>query len=124
MLKLYVHLGPRQRLLVQGNRSDEDDSGEISSPVLGTIALPSAASTIADTANSGILRHTAVLSRSTLPESSVSYQKGRRGSNLDREGRFEPILILLASGFQQKGRPFNGKQGPTTRRTHVHPDMH
>jgi outer membrane receptor protein involved in Fe transport len=116
MLKLDVNLGPRQRLLVQGNRSDEDDSGEISSPVLGTIALPSAASSISDTANSGIVRHTAVLTGSTFLESSVSYQKGRRGSNLDREGRFEPILILLASGFQQTGAPFNGKQDRTSRR--------
>ena len=116
MLKLDVNLGPRQRLLVQGNRSDEDDSGEISSPVLGTTALPSAASTITDTANSGIVRHTAVLSASTFLESSVSYQKGRRGSNLDREGRFEPILILLASGFQQTGAPFNGKQDRTSKR--------
>ena len=116
MLKLDVNLGPRQRLLLQGNRSDEDDSGEISSPVLGTIALPSAASAISDTANSGILRHTAVLSGSTFLESSVSYQKGQRGSNLDREGRFEPILILLASGFQQTGAPFNGKQDRHSKR--------
>ena len=69
-----------------------------------------------DTANSGIVRHTAVLCGSTFLESSVSYQKGRRGSNLDREGRFEPILILLASGFQQTGAPFNGKQDRTSKR--------
>jgi hypothetical protein len=62
------------------------------------------------------VRHTAVLSGSTFLESSVSYQKGRRGSNLDREGRFEPILILLASGFQQTGAPFNGKQDRTSKR--------
>jgi outer membrane receptor protein involved in Fe transport len=116
MLKLDLNLGPRQRLLLQGNRSDEDDSGEISSPVLGTTALPSAASGITDTANSGIVRHTAVLTGSTFLESSVSYQKGRHGSNLDREGRFEPILILLASGFQQTGAPFSGKQDRTSRR--------
>src|SRR4029078_9867242 len=110
MPNLDVNLGPRQRLLVQGNRSDEDDSGEISSAVLGTIALPSAASTIADPAHPCTLRHTPSLSGSTFLESSVSYQKGRRGSTLDREGRFEPILILLASGLQQTERAFHWKQ--------------
>ena len=116
MLKLDANLGPKQRLLLQGNRSDEDNSGEISSPVLGTTALPSAASSTSHTANSGILRHTAVLTGSTFLESSVSYQKGQQGSNLDRSGRFEPILILLASGFQQTGAPFSGKQDRTSRR--------
>src|SRR5258706_207693 len=71
MLKLDLNLGPRQRLLLQGNRSDEDDAGEISSPVLGTTALPSAASGITGTANSGIVRHTAVLTGSTFLESSL-----------------------------------------------------
>lgn len=116
MLKLDVNLGPKQRLLLQGNRSDEDDSGEISSPVLGTTALPSAASATSETANSGIVRHTAVLTASTFLETSVSYQKGQLGTNLDREGRFEPILILLPTGFQQTGAPFSGKQDRTSRR--------
>ena len=49
-------------------------------------------------------------------ESAVTYQKGRIGSNLDRDGRFEPILILLASGFQQTGAPFSGKQDRTSKR--------
>jgi hypothetical protein len=119
MVKFDVNLGPKQRLLIQGNRSDEDDSGEISSPVLGTTALPSAASASTETANSGTVRHTAFLNSSTFLESALSYQKGRIGSNLDREGRFEPILILLTSafgGFQQTGAPFGGKQDRTSKR--------
>ncbi len=116
MLKLDWNLGPKQRLLLQANRSDQDQTGEISSPVLGTTALPSAASSVARTANAGALRHTAILNPNTFLESSVSLIKGRLGSNLDREGRFEPILILLASGFQQTGAPFNGKQDRTTDR--------
>jgi len=116
MLKLDLNLGARQRFLIQGNRSDGEDSGEISSPILGTIALPSAASAVSETANSGIARHTAVLTPSTFLETSVSYQKGRLGSNLDRSGRFEPVLILLASGFQQTAAPFTGKQDRTSRR--------
>ncbi|MFI5183112.1 MAG: TonB-dependent receptor domain-containing protein [Vicinamibacteria bacterium] len=116
MVKFDVNLGPRQRLLIQANRSDQDDSGEISSPVLGTIALPSAASASTETANTGTIRHTAFLSSSTFLESAVAYQKGRLGDNLDRPGRFEPILILLASGFQQTGAPFDGKQDRTSKR--------
>jgi outer membrane receptor protein involved in Fe transport len=116
MLKFDVNLGPRQRLLVQGNHSDEDNSGEISSPILGTTALPSAASATSNTASSGIVRHTAVLNTSTFLESSVSYQKGQLGTNLDRAGRFEPILILLPTGFQQTGAPFNGKQDRDSKR--------
>ena len=116
LVKFDVNLGSKQRLLIQGNRSDQDDSGEISSPVLGTIALPSAASAGTETANSGTVRHTAFLNPSTFLESAVTYQKGRVGSNLDRTGRFEPILILLASGFQQTAAPFNGKQDRTSKR--------
>jgi outer membrane receptor protein involved in Fe transport len=116
MLKLDLNLGPKQRLLVQANRSDQDVAGEISSPILGTTALPSAAASVTRTANAGTVRHTAFLNPHTFLESSVSLTKGRLGDNLDREGRFEPILILLASGFQQTGAPFNGKQDRTTRR--------
>ena len=119
MLKLDLNLGPKQRLLVQGNRSDESDAGEISSPVLGTTALPSAASGTTDVATSGIVRHTASLNETMFLESSVSYQKGRLGTNLDRSGRFEPILILLASGFQQTGAPFTGKQERTSHRAQL-----
>ncbi len=116
MIKLDFNLGSNQRLFVQANRSDQDVSGEISSPVLGTLALPSAASAVERTANAGIVRHTALLNPSTFLESSVSLTKGRLGNNLDREGRFEPILILLASGFQQTAAPFNGKTDRTTKR--------
>lgn len=116
MVKLDFNLGARQRLLVQANRSDQDVTGEISSPVLGTVALPSAAASVTRTANAGIVRHTAILGANTFLESSASLLKGRLGNNLDREGRFEPILILLLSGFQQTGAPFNGKQDRTTRR--------
>jgi outer membrane receptor protein involved in Fe transport len=116
LVKFDVNLGPKQRLLIQWNRSDQDDSGEISSPVLGTTALPSAASDSTETANSATIRHTALLGPSTFLESAVTYQKGRIGSNLDRSGRFEPILILLAGGFEQTGAPFGGKQDRTSKR--------
>jgi outer membrane receptor protein involved in Fe transport len=119
MLKLDVNLGSKQRLFVQANRSDQDVAGEISSPILGTTALPSAAASVTRTANAGTVRHTALLNANTFLESSVSVMKGRLGDNLDREGRFEPILILLASGFQQTGAPFNGKQDRTTRRFQI-----
>src|SRR5262249_60840219 len=66
--------------------------------------------------NAGAVPHTALLNPSTFLESSAPLTKGRLGNNLDREGRFEPILILLASGFQQTAAPFNGKQDRTTKR--------
>jgi outer membrane receptor protein involved in Fe transport len=116
MVKLDFNLGSSQRLFVQANRSDQDLSGEISSPVLGTLALPSAASAVTRTANAGVVRHTALLNPSTFLESSASLIKGRLGNNLDREGRFEPILVLLLTGFQQTAAPFNGKQDRTTKR--------
>ena len=119
MVKFDINLGSKQRLLLRGNRSDQDDSGEISSPVVGTIALPSAASGVTRTANLGLARHTALLNANTFLESSVSVSKGRLGRNLDREGRFEPILALLASGFLQTGGSFNGKQDRTITRSQI-----
>ena len=59
MIKLDWNLKPNHRLFFQANRSDEDVAGEISSPVLGTIALPSAERSVDRTANAGILRHPA-----------------------------------------------------------------
>jgi hypothetical protein len=116
MLKLDWSLSANQRLFLQANRSDEDVGGEISSPVLGTIALPSAQRSVQRTANAGILRHTGVLRPNLFLETSASVLKGRLGSNLEREGRFEPILVLLRSGFLQTGAPFGGKNDRTTRR--------
>lgn len=116
MLKLDWNLGANHRLFFQANRSDEDVAGEISSPVLGTIALPSAERSVQRTANAGILRHTGVLRPNVFLETSASLIKGRLGSNLEREGRFEPILLLLRSGFMQTGAPFGGKNDRTTRR--------
>jgi hypothetical protein len=116
MVKLDFNLGQNQRLFVQGNRSNQDLGGEVSSPVAGTLALPSTASAVEQTANAGIARHTALLKPSLFLESSASWIKGRLGNNLDREGRFEPILVLLASGFMQTGAPFNGKTDRTTNR--------
>ena len=84
--------------------------------MLGTVALPSAERAVTRAANAGVLRHTGVLGTNLFLESSASLLKGRIGSNLDREGRFEPILTLLASGFMQTGAPFGGKNDRTTER--------
>jgi hypothetical protein len=119
MVKLDFNLGQKQRLLLQGNRSNQDLGGEISSPVAGTLALPSTASGVQQTSNAGIARHTALLNPSLFLESSASWIKGRLGNNLDREGRFEPILILLRSGFMQTGAPFTGKRDRTTDRVQL-----
>ena len=103
MLKFDYNLNSNNRLFLQLNRSDEDRSGAISSPVSGTVALPSAAADATRKANSGILRHTAILSPQVFLESSATFIKGKVGQNLDRTERAEPLLLLLASGFLQTG---------------------
>jgi outer membrane receptor protein involved in Fe transport len=97
------------RLSVTVNGNNQDVSGEISSPVAGTTALPSAASTQAADGFATIARLTSVLSERTYLESTVGYTNTSSGTNLDQSQRSEPLLILLRSGFMQTGAPFGGK---------------
>lgn len=123
MVKFDYNLNANNRLFLQLNRSDEDRTGSISSPVSGTVALPSAAAASSRTANSGILRHTGILAPTVFLESSASWIKGRIGQNLDRDERAEPLLLLLASGFLQTGGPFGGKNDRTTRNVELSQDL-
>lgn len=117
--KVDVNLGQNNRLNGSVNRSTTSNSGLISSPVAGTIALPSAARTTDQPATSAVFRETAVLSASTFLETSGSYVRGENGTNLDRAGRSEPLLILLASGFLQTGAPFGGTTDRKSQRYQV-----
>ncbi len=96
-------------LSVSVDRSTQDVTGSISSPVAGTIALPSAAATTAAPALSASARDTIVFGPATFLESSGTYIRGESGNNLDRTTRSEPLLILLRSGFLQTGAPFGGR---------------
>jgi len=96
-------------LSVSVDRSTQDVTGSISSPVAGTVALPSAAATTTAPALSVNARDTAVFGPSTFLESSGTYIRGENGNNLDRTTRAEPVLILLRSGFLQTGAPFGGR---------------
>ena len=117
MLKLDVNLGPRQRLLVQGNRSDEDDSGEISSPVLGTIALPSAASTITGHRELGHRAPHRGPLRLHVPGELGLVPEGRGGAPISTaRAASSRSSSCSPSGFQQTGAPFNGKQDRTSQR--------
>jgi outer membrane receptor protein involved in Fe transport len=102
------------RLSVSLDRSTQDVTGSISSPVAGTVALPSAAATTATPALSVNARDTAVFGPSTFLESSGIYVRGENGNNLDRTTRAEPLLILLRSGFLQTGAPFGGRVDRTS----------
>jgi len=97
------------RLSVTVNGNNQDVSGEISSPVAGTTALPSAARTQGSDGFASIARLTSVLSDRTYLESTVGYTSTSSGTNLNQNQRSEPLLILLRSGFMQTGAPFGGK---------------
>ena len=114
--KADLNLGANHRFSATINRSQEDVSGEISSPVAGTTALPSAARTQTREGTTAMFRHSAVFSQSTFLESIVTWIDGLSGSNLDATTRAEPILTLLASGFVQTGAPFGGKTRRDTQR--------
>lgn len=117
--KVDVNLGQNNRLNGSINRSTSTNSGLISSPVSGTLALPSAARSTEQPATSAVFRETAVLSGTTFLETSGSYVRGQSGTNLDRSGRNEPLLILLASGFLQTGAPFGGTTDRKSERLQV-----
>jgi len=116
VLKLDFTLNDKNRLSVTGARNDQDVSGEISSPVAGTIALPSAARTQTADGTSVIVRETAVLRPTTFLESSASFIRAHGGANLEHTERIEPILVLLRSGFLQTGAPFGSRSERTSKR--------
>ena len=116
VLKLDLTLGDKNRLAVTGARYNQDVTGEISSPVAGTIALPSAARTQTSEGESVIARETAVLRPTMFLETSASFIRGRSGANLEHAARIEPVLVLLRSGFLQTGAPFGSRSERTSKR--------
>jgi outer membrane receptor protein involved in Fe transport len=129
--KVDVNLNGSNRLTGSVNRSTNTNSGLISSPVAGTVALPSAARREERPGTSVVFRETALLSPSTYLESTGTYVRGENGTNLDQTGRSEPVLLLLASGFFQTGAPFGGQSDRQSQRyqfaqslTHSVTNMH
>jgi len=109
LFKADANLSTNNRLTGSINRSTLNNSGSLSSPVAGTIALPSAASSTVQPATSAVFRETAVLGPRMFLESTATYVRGESGSNLDQTKRSEPLLMLLHSGFLQTGAPFGGQ---------------
>ncbi|HET7619801.1 MAG TPA: TonB-dependent receptor [Vicinamibacterales bacterium] len=108
--KMDVNLTSSNRLSVTGNANDQDVTGEISSPVAGTQALPSAAATTKQKGWAVIARETALFGTSTFLESTAGYTSQLSGTNLEQTKRSEPLLILLQNpGFIQTGAPFGGQ---------------
>ena len=117
--KVDVNLTQNNRLTGSVNRSTQDQSGLISSPVAGTVALPSAAATVALPGTAAIFRDTAVLKQSMFLETTGEYLRNEIGNNLDQTKRSEPLLLLLRSGFLQTGAPFGGQTDRLSQRTQV-----
>jgi outer membrane receptor protein involved in Fe transport len=103
------NLTPTNRLTASIDRSTLENAGLISSPVAGTIAMPSAAAARTTPATSGLVRDTAVLGDATFLETTANYVRGETGNNLNQSQRSEPILLLLRSGFIQTAAPFGGR---------------
>ncbi|HEX2454949.1 MAG TPA: TonB-dependent receptor [Vicinamibacterales bacterium] len=98
------------RLSITANNNSQDVTGEISSPVAGTQALPSAAATTNDDGWALIGRDTKLFGSTTFLESTVGYIHQDAGANAERTTRAEPILLLLVNpGFLQTGAPFGGR---------------
>jgi outer membrane receptor protein involved in Fe transport len=119
LAKFDGNINQNNRLTASLNRSTLDSTGLISSPVAGTLALPSAAATRALPATSGIVRETAVLKQSMFLETTGDYIRGENGNNLEQTQRSEPLLLLLRSGFLQTGAPFGGQTDQTSQRFQV-----
>jgi hypothetical protein len=119
LFKIDANMSTNNHLTGSINRSTLDNSGSISSPVAGTIALPSAASTRAQPATSAVVRETAVLGPTMFLESTGTFVRGETGMNLDQNQRSEPLLMLLRSGFLQTGAPFGGQTDQTSKRVQV-----
>ena len=117
--KVDLNLNDDNRFTATINRSQQDVTGEISSPVAGTTALPSAARTETREGTSAVFRHSAVFSQSTFLESTGTWIDGLSGNNLDKTTRAEPILTLLLTGFLQTGAPFGGQSRRDTERIQV-----
>jgi len=105
-----VSFSDHHRLSVTGNSNSSDITGEISSPVAGTQALPSAAATSNDDGWALVGRDTYLFGSTTFLESTVGYLHLDSGANQERTVRSEPLLLLLLNpGFLQTGAPFGGR---------------
>ena len=119
LLKGDVNLNDDNRLTLSFNRSKNDVGGEISSPIAGTIALPSAERTELRESNSFSARESWTINSVSFLETNFKYIDGRSGNNLLRNDRLEPVLTLLRSGFLQTAAPFGGKFERDIGRTQV-----
>ncbi|HEY7292751.1 MAG TPA: TonB-dependent receptor [Vicinamibacterales bacterium] len=117
--KFDANLSANNRLTAAVDRSTLTNDGLISSPVAGTIAMPSAAATRTTPATAVLGRDTAVLGPATFLESWVNYTRGETGNNLEQTQRSEPLLMLLRSGFIQTAAPFGGRVDQLGQRTQV-----
>src|SRR5262249_1473483 len=115
--KFDANLTTTNRLTASVDRSTLTNNGLISSPVAGTIAMPSAAATRATPATSALVRETAVVGRPTFLETTVNYIRG--DNCLNQSQRSEPLLLLLRSGFIQTGAPFGGRTDQLGQRTQI-----
>ena len=119
LFKTDTNVNRNNRLTASVNRSTQNSSGLISSPVAGTLAMPSAAATQNQPATSAILRETANLGQTLFLETTADYVRGETGNNLNQAARSEPILLLLSSGFIQTGAPFGGQTDQLSQRVQV-----
>jgi outer membrane receptor protein involved in Fe transport len=119
LFKVDANLMTNNRLTASVNRSTLTNSGSISSPVAGTVALPSAAGTTSQPATSLVVRETAVISPTMFLESTGTFVRGENGTNLDQSQRSEPLLLLLRSGFLQTGAPFGGQTDRVSNRVQL-----
>ncbi|HWW87391.1 MAG TPA: carboxypeptidase regulatory-like domain-containing protein [Vicinamibacterales bacterium] len=117
--KYDMNLNQANRLTASVDRSTLTNNGLISSPVAGTIAMPSAAATVTTPATNAIVRETFVAGSATFLESTAHYIRGETGNNLDQTQRSEPLLMLLRSGFIQTTAPFGGQTDQIGARTQV-----
>src|SRR5207302_205097 len=76
LFKIDGSLSASHRLTGSFNRSTLDNSGLISSPVAGTVALPSAAAARSQPATSIVARETAILTPSMFLETTGDYVRG------------------------------------------------
>jgi outer membrane receptor protein involved in Fe transport len=119
LVKADVNVGRANHFTASLNRSTRQEGGLVSSPVGGTLALPSAAATLTQPATSVVVRDTAVLGQALFVETTADYVRGESGNNLNQARRSEPLLLLLNSGnggFLQTGAPFGGQTDQRTRR--------
>ena len=119
LFKIDANLNHDNHLTGSINRSTLDQGGLISSPVAGTVAMPSAAATVAQPATSAVFRETAILRPDLFLETTGDYVRGEVGNNLGQSTRSEPLLMLLRSGFIQTGAPFGGQTDQQSRRYQV-----